>query len=162
MSDRKPYPKKVSRSRSETSLLMMPNHANIFGKVHGGVILQYMDQLAYICAAKHAGGPCVTVSVDQVDFHEPINVGDVVTLRGSVNYTGRTSMEIGIKVTARNPMKDDIRHTNTSYITMVALDEEGNPAVLPELLPETDEDRRRNTEARERYRLRKSQRAAKK
>ncbi len=142
--------RKVSYSRSETSMLMMPNHANHFGKVHGGVMLQYIDQLAYICAAKHAGGPCVTVSVDRVDFIAPIEVGDVVTLQGAVNYVGTSSMEIGIRVTASNPQKGDIRHTNTSYVTMVGLDKNGKPIEVPGLVPDNDEDRERMKRAEKR------------
>ncbi len=147
--------KKVSLSRSDTSLLMMPNHANHFGKVHGGVLLQYMDQLAYICAAKHAGGPCVTVSVDRVDFIAPIEVGDVVTLQGNVNYVGRSSMEIGIRVTASKPEKGVEKHTNTCYITMVALGKDGRPTEVPRLIPETDEDRARMKRAEKRVQERK-------
>lgn len=152
--DRKIKP--VSESKSEMSILMMPEHSNLFGKVHGGVILKYMDQLGYICAAKHAERPCITASMDRVDFHAPVEVGDVVTMYASANYTGKTSIEVGIKVMSESPVEGEGRHTNSSYATLVALSDDGKPVTVPKVKPETDEEKRRYKEAKERYKMRKN------
>lgn len=123
--------------------LMMPHHANIVGNVFGGVILSLVDRVAAVAAMRHAGRTCVTVSVDKVDFREPIRIGELVTACARVNYTGRTSMEVGVKVEAENVITGDRRHTNSCYITLVALDEDGRPTAIPQLVPETEEDQRR-------------------
>jgi acyl-CoA hydrolase len=132
---------------------MIPSYANFGGKVHGGVLLSLMDRVAYACAAKHAGGYAVTVSVDGVDFRAPVEVGDLVALRASVNYVGRTSMMVGIRVDAENVSTGEIRHTNTSYFTMVAKHEDGTPKEVPPLLLETRDDVRRFLEAVKRKNL---------
>ena len=112
-----------------------------------------IDKVAYACAARHAGTYCVTVSVDGVDFLEPVEVGDLVSLHASVNYVGRTSLVIGIRVIAENVKNGTQRHTNTSYVTMVAKGDDDKPTVVPELLLETEDDARRFLEAIKRREL---------
>ena len=146
--------KPVESSRTTITELMIPSYANFGGKIHGGIILSLMDKIAYACSAKHAGGYCVTVSVDRVDFLEPIEVGELVSLLASVNYVGNSSMVIGIRVEAENVKQGTVRHTNTSYFTMVAKDDQGNPSQVPGLLLETPEDVRRYLEAIKRIQLR--------
>ena len=148
--------KPVSHSRTTITELMIPAYANFGGKIHGGMLLSLMDKLAYACAAKHAGNYCVTVSVDGVNFREPVEVGELVSLMGSVNYVGRTSLVIGIKVIAENVKTGIVKHTNTSYFTMVAKDDAGNPTEVPPLLLETEDDARRFLEAMKRRELRTS------
>ena len=147
--------KSVDASRTTITELMIPSYANFGGKIHGGIILGLMDKIAYACAAKHAGGYCVTVSVDRVDFLQPIEVGELVSLLASVNYVGNSSMVIGIRVESENVKQGTIRHTNTSFFTMVAKDEHGNPTQVPGLLLESREDVRRYLEATMRIQLRK-------
>src|SRR5688572_7384500 len=117
----------VSHSRTTITELMIPAYANFGGKIHGGIILSLMDKVAYACASKHAGNYCVTVSVDNVDFLEPVEVGEMVTMFASVNYVGKSSMVIGIKVISEDFKKGTVKHTNTSYFTMVAKGENGKP-----------------------------------
>jgi acyl-CoA hydrolase len=130
--------------------LMMPHMANVLGNVFGGVILSLVDRAAAVAAIRHAGGPCVTVSVDQVDFREPIHVGELVTARASVNFVGRTSMEVGVRLEAEHVATGRRRHTNSCYLTFVAIDENERPRPVPPVLPETAEERRRHEEARAR------------
>ena len=143
--------KKANQSRTEISQLMLPQHANFAGTVYGGTILSIADGVAYVCAARHAGPNCVTVSVDRVDFREPIRIGELVTLLASVNFTGRSSMEIGIKIIAENLKTGGKRHTNSCYFTMVCLDDQGRPKEAPRILPETAEEKRRYEEGRKRH-----------
>ena len=145
--------KPVQASQSTLTELMIPSYANFGGKIHGGILLSLMDKIAYVCAAKHAGGYCVTVSVDGVDFLEPVEVGELVSLHASVNYVGRTSMVIGIKVIAENVVTGDCKHTNTSYFTMVAKDAEGRLRQAPGLILEKPEEIRRYLEAIKRREL---------
>ena len=147
--------KKVKESQTEMSQLMMPQYANIAGTVYGGVILSIADSVAYVCASRHAGPNCVTVSVDQVDFRDPIRIGEVVTFKASVNYVGRTSMEVGIRIETENLRTGEKRHTNSCYFTMVALDESGKPTEVPKLTPETavEKKRFREGEIRREHRL---------
>lgn len=135
--------KTVKESRTEMSQLMMPHQANFAGVVYGGTILSIADSVAYVCAARHAGPNCVTVSVDRVDFREPIQIGEVVTFMASVNFVGKSSMEIGIKIWAENLKTSVKRHTNSCYFTMVALDDSGRPKIVPRIISETDEEKRR-------------------
>jgi acyl-CoA hydrolase len=130
---------------SETimSELMMPHHANITGNVFGGVILALVDRVAAVAAIRHAGRPCVTVSVDKVDFKEPIHVGELVTAYARVNYAGRTSMEVGVKIIAENVISGEKRHTNSCYVTFVALDDQGVPTRVAPVVPETADEKRR-------------------
>jgi acyl-CoA hydrolase len=150
----------VSESAHETSALMMPLDENARGHVFGGVVLAMMDKAAAVCAIRHARTSCVTVSVDRVDFRQPILVGDLVHMKASVNFVGRTSMEIGIRIEAENMLLGTRRHTNSCYVTYVALDRDGKPAEVPALVPETDADKRRFEAGRERRRRREEVRAA--
>lgn len=115
------------------SVLMTPDMANFIGNVHGGDLLKMLDQVAYACASRYSGNYVVTLSVDQVMFREPIYVGELVTFAASVNYVGRTSMEIGIRVEAEDVRARTIRHTNSCYFTMVAIDDNGKPTPIPPL-----------------------------
>ena len=135
--------KKVSDSKTEMSQLMLPQHINMAGTVYGGAILSIADSVAYVCAARHAGPSCVTVSVDRVDFREPIKIGELVTFLASVNYVGRSSMEIGIKIVAEDLKTGKKRHTNSCYFTMVCVDNQGRPNEVPRLVPETEDEKRR-------------------
>jgi uncharacterized protein (TIGR00369 family) len=145
--------KSINQSRTTITELMIPAYANFGGKIHGGILLSLMDKVAYACAAKHASTYCVTVSVDGVEFLQPVEVGELVHLMGSVNYVGRSSMVIGIRVTSENIKTGEIKHTNTSYFTMVAKDENGKPTDVPALILESKDDIRRVLEAIKRKEL---------
>ena len=136
------------------TVLMSPEMANFSGKVHGGAILRLLDQVAYACASRYAGSYVVTLSVDQVMFREPINVGELVTFLASVNYTGTSSMEIGIKVVAEDIRKQTVRHANSCFFTMVAVDDDGKPTPVPVLEPQSSDERRRHAAAGIRRQLR--------
>jgi acyl-CoA hydrolase len=138
------------QSETVMSELMMPQHANIMGNVFGGVLLSLLDRVAAVAAIRHAGKPCVTVSVDKVDFKEPIHVGELVTAFARVNYAGHTSMEVGVKIIAENVLTGEKRHTNSCYITYVALDEQGVPTEVPPIVPETADEKRRYDRAAKR------------
>lgn len=125
---------KTTSSDTTITELMIPAYANFGGKIHGGILLSLMDKVAYACATKHAGNYCVTVSVDDVEFLEPVDVGDLVSMMARVNYVGNSSLVVGIKVTAENVKKKHIRHTNTCYFTMVAKDDNDKPTTVPPLL----------------------------
>jgi uncharacterized protein (TIGR00369 family) len=113
---------------------MLPSHTNFSGKIHGGYILSLLDQVAFACASKFSGNYCVTASVDTVNFLKPIEVGELVTMKASVNYVGNSSMIIGIRVEAENIQTGVLKHCNSSYITMVAKDKEGNSVSVPGLI----------------------------
>ncbi|MCR8548413.1 acyl-CoA thioesterase [Salipiger sp. P9] len=138
----------------EMTVLMTPDMANFSGKVHGGALLNLLDRVAFSCASRFSGRYAVTLSVDQVTFKQPINVGELVTFRASVNHAGRTSMEIGIRVEAEDIRKGTRRHTNSCYFTMVAVDEDGKPAEVPELRILTETEAKRNRAATVRRDLR--------
>jgi len=141
--------------------LMIPSYANFGGKVHGGLILSLLDKVAYTCASKHCSGYCVTVSVDGVDFHSPVEVGDLVSMYASVNYVGKSSMVVGVKVVSENFKKGTTTHTNTSFFTMVAMDEETKkPIPVPGLILESADDIRRFIEASKRKELKTQYKAA--
>jgi uncharacterized protein (TIGR00369 family) len=137
-------------SRTTITELMIPSYANFGGKIHGGILLSLMDKVAYACATKHAGAYVVTVSVDNVEFRQPVEVGELVSLHASVNYVGKSSLIVGIKVVAENIKTATVKHTNTSYFTMVAKDDEGKPTAVPPLILEDDIDIRRFLEAMKR------------
>lgn len=143
-------PRPVRLSRVEFADLAEPASQNVAGTLFGGVLLGFIDRAAAFCAMKHAGRPVVTKSMDSVEFNEPIYIGELVVAKASVNFTGTTSMEVGVKVFAQNPITGEERHTNTCYATFVALDEHGRPARVPPVLAETDEEKRRNAAGRER------------
>jgi acyl-CoA hydrolase len=147
-------PRSPRESQHETSELMMPSDANILGHVFGGVVLAMMDKTAAVAAFRHARAACVTVSIDRVDFKEPIHVGDLVIMKARVNFVGRTSMEVGVRVEAEDLLSGRRRHTNSCYLTFVAVDRNGRPVDVPPLLPETPEEIRRNDAARDRRRRR--------
>lgn len=135
--------KTVSASKTTITELMIPSYANFGGKIHGGILLSLMDKVAFACASKHAGGYCVTVSVDTVDFMQPIEVGELVSLNASVHYVGKSSMLIGINVVAENVTESTVRNTNTSFFTMVAKDKSDKPKEVPGLILETEEEVKR-------------------
>ncbi|NNE33158.1 MAG: acyl-CoA thioesterase [Winogradskyella sp.] len=125
--------KSVEESRIQISELMLPSHANFGGKIHGGYILGLMDQTAFACASKHSGSYCVTASVDKVNFLNPIEVGELVTMKASVNYVGKSSMVVGIRVESENIRTGQKKHCNSSYFTMVAINEKGKTVKVPGL-----------------------------
>ena len=125
------------------TVLMTPDTANFSGKVHGGALLKMLDQVAYACASRYAGRYVVTLSVDQVVFRQPIQVGELVTFLASVNHTGRSSMEVGIKVVAEDIRARLVRHVNSCFFTMVAVDDAGQPVTVAPLAPATADERRR-------------------
>ncbi|MBM4326363.1 MAG: acyl-CoA thioesterase [Deltaproteobacteria bacterium] len=139
--------KRVSDTRIVMAAQMNPEDANPAGNVHGGVIMKYVDTAAGAVAIRHARRIAVTASIDRLDFHHPVLVGNILILKASLNFVGRTSMEVGVRVEAENLLTGDVRHTASAYLTFVALDQTGKPAEVPPLILETDEDRRRNCEA---------------
>ena len=139
--------KPVRASNTTITELMIPSYANFGGKIHGGILLSLMDKVAFACASKHAGTYCVTVSVVGVEFLQPVEVGDLVSLLASVNYVGKTSMVIGIRVIAENVRLGLVKHTNTSYFTMVAKDDNDKPTIVPPLLLEDEEEVKRFIES---------------
>ncbi|MGZ3751884.1 MAG: acyl-CoA thioesterase [Mucilaginibacter sp.] len=145
--------KPVSFSETTITELMIPSYSNFGGKIHGGILLSLMDKVAYVCAAKHAGNYCVTASIDTVDFLQPVEVGDLVSLMASVNYVGKTSLVVGIRVISENIKTNQVFHTNTSYFTMVAKNEQNQPIQVPGLILENKNQVRRFLEARRRKQL---------
>jgi acyl-CoA hydrolase len=129
------------------SEIMTPEMVNFYGNVHGGHLLRLLDHVAYVCASRYSGKPTVTLSVDQVVFKQPIHVGELVTFYASVNYVGKTSMEIGMRVIAENFLTNLIRHTTTSFFTMVAINEQGKPTAVPPLIINNETQQRRYNEA---------------
>jgi len=140
-------PKPVRVSQTTITELMIPSYANFGGKIHGGILLSMMDKVAYACASKHAGTYCVTVSVDKVEFLQPVEVGELVALKASVNYVGRTSLIVGIRVESENVKTGVVKHTNSSFFTMVAKGDDNKPQLVPELILENEEDIKRFIEA---------------
>ena len=140
--------KSVSESETTITELMIPSYANFGGKVHGGILLSLMDKVAYVCASKHAGAYCVTVAVDGVEFLSPVEVGELVSLKASVNYVGNTSMIVGIRVEALQPKTGSVKHTNSCYFTMAAKDDDGKLLTVPGLILENEEQLRRFCEGK--------------
>jgi uncharacterized protein (TIGR00369 family) len=137
------FSRTVKQSQTTITELMIPSYANFGGKIHGGILLSLMDKVAYVCASKHAGTYCVTVSVDKVEFLQPVEVGELVSLHASVNYVGKSSMIVGIRVEAQNVKRGTTKHTNSSYFTMVAKGDDDKPATVPELILENREEVKR-------------------
>lgn len=133
----------IEASQVTLTQLMLPSYSNFRGKIHGGYILNLMDQIAFACASRHSGHYCVTASVNKVDFLNPIEVGELVTLKSSVNYTGRTSMVIGVRVESENINTGEVKHCNSSYFTMVAKDDDNNNVPVPGLLLDSEDSVRR-------------------
>jgi len=147
--------KTVSESATYMAVGMNPEDTNPYGNVHGGVIMKYVDTAAGAAAIRHARTNCVTASIDRLDFHCPVFVGDLLVLKASVNFVGKTSMEVGVRVEAENLRTGEVRHTASAYLTFVALDDRGRPMQAPPLIAETETEMRRNCEAKVRreYRL---------
>ena len=147
--------KRVKDSQVTLSQVMMPEHANPMGNVHGGVIMKLADEAGGLCAIRHAQRPVVTIAIDSMTFHSPVHVGNLVMLHAGLNWVGRSSMEIGVRVVAENPLTGECTHTNSAYLVYVALDENGRPTKVPSLILETDEEQRRwdRAEKRQQYRL---------
>ena len=134
--------KRAAEAQIQVSELMMPDQANIFGKVFGGEVVALIDKAAYVAAARHAQMMCVTVSFDRVDFHTPVNVGELVHIKAHVDFVGHSSLGVGVEVYSENVQTGEMRHTNSSYVTMVAI-KDGKPAEVPRLICETDDEKRR-------------------
>ncbi|WP_179367642.1 acyl-CoA thioesterase [Winogradskyella forsetii] len=149
--------KHKTESNITLSQLMLPSHANFNGKVHGGYILEVMDQIAFACASKHSENYCVTASVNTVNFLRPVEVGELLTLKASINFVGNSSMVVGIRVEAEDIRNADnkVKHCNSSYFTMVAMDEHGNKAKVPGLILENNDDIRRFSKSIARQRMEK-------
>ena len=145
-----------ARSESSTTVvrIMMPMDANVAGNVFGGTILRLIDEVASIVAFRHARKNVVTASIDRMDFLAPVYIGDLLRLNASINYVHRTSMEVGVRVEAENPLTGQVRHTGTCFLTYVALDKDRHPTPVPPIAPETEEDKRRLAEAKLRRDLR--------
>jgi len=152
----------VKETQHETSQMMLPQHSNNLGLVFGGVILAMMDTASAVCAIRHARAICVTASVDRVDFREPVHLGDLVIMKCSVNYVGRTSMEVGVRVEAEDLQTGNRRHTNSCYLTFVAIDRNGKPIEVPRLTPETEDELRRYEAAQARRKRRLEERTSEK
>ncbi|MEO2051054.1 MAG: acyl-CoA thioesterase [Allomuricauda sp.] len=144
--------KSSKESRVSITELMLPSHSNFGGKVHGGHVLNLMDQIAFACASKHSQSYCVTASVNRVDFLNPIEVGELVTLKASINYTGKTSMVVGVRVESENVTTGVVKHCNSSYFTMVAKGKDGKNKNVPGLILKTKQDIRRFARSKERKR----------
>lgn len=147
--------KRVKDSLVMLNQLMLPEHTNPLGNIHGGVVMKLADEAGGLCAMRHAQRPAVTVAIDSMTFHSPVQMGNLLTLRANLNWVGRTSMEVGVKVIAENPLTGEYTHTNSAFLVYVALDERGLPVQVPGLILETDEEKRRwaEAEARQQRRL---------
>jgi len=148
-------PKRVADSRVVLSTLMNPEHANPLGNVHGGVVMRLVDEAGGLAAMRHSRSPAVTVAIDSMTFEEPIYVGNVITLTAELTYTGRTSMEVRVRVEAEDPLSGIITFTNMAYLVYVAIDRQGRPRPVPALLAETPEEQLLFEQARERQQERK-------
>lgn len=140
----------VEESQVEIAQIMMPQHANPAGNIFGGNVMAMIDNAAFYCASRHTHKNCVTASVDRIDFISPVYVGNVVFAKASINYTARTSMEIGVRVEAECLVTGNKAHVASSYLTFVALDKNDKPTEIPPIVPETTEEKRRFREAKER------------
>ena len=146
--------KKVEDSSMVFVMQMTHQDANIMGNVHGGVIMKQVDNTTGIVATRHSQGAVVTASIDRLDFYSPVYVGDLLRIKACINLVGKTSMEIGAKVEAENFITGEVRHTASAYLTFVALDKDGKPKEVPDLLFENDDEKRRNKEAMIRKKMR--------
>lgn len=146
--------KTVKESSVVMSQIMTPQDVNASGNVHGGVIMKLIDIAAATVALRHTRLNAVTASIDRIDFHHPVYVGDFVTFRASLNFAGKTSMEIGVRVEAENILTGEVRHTSSAYLSFVSLDRDGRPTLIPQLILESKEEIRRNNEAQARRELR--------
>lgn len=135
-------PKPPAESRVEMTQLVLPEHTNALGTIFGGQIMAWIDTAAAICAFRHCRQLCVTASMDALNFISPVKLGHIVIIRASVNYTGRTSMEIGVKVVSEDPLTGEKSHTASAYLTFVAVNEEGKPVPLPPVDPQTEQEKK--------------------
>jgi len=142
--------KRIKESSVTMSHVMLPEDANPVGNVHGGVAMKLIDTAAGVVAIRHSRRPCVTASVDRLDFHHPVYVGDLLILKASLNMVGKSSMEIGVRVESEDLIEGEIHHTASAYLTMVALGDDGRPTEVPPLFLEIDDEKRRNREAKAR------------
>lgn len=147
---KKPKELPVSESQVEVTHLVLPSDANALGNIFGGTLVSWIDLAASIAASRHSREICVTASIDDLDFIHPIKVGHIVVLQATVNFAGKTSMEIGVRVESENPLTGQRLHTNTAYVTFVAIDREGRPTTVPQVVPKTEDEKRRFAEAQER------------
>jgi len=147
--------KRVKDSQVTMNQLMLPEHTNPMGHIHGGIIMKLADEAAALCAVRHAQHRVVTVAIDSMTFLSPVRVGNVLTLNASLNWVGRTAMEVGVRVLAENPLTGEYTHTNSAFLVYRALDEAGKTVEVPQLILETEEERRRwhEAEARQQRRL---------
>ena len=150
--------KRVKDSSVTIAQVMIPQDANPAGNVHGGVIMKLIDTAAAVVASRHARSNTVTASIDRMDFHHPVFVGDLLFLKACLNMVGRTSMEVGVRVESENFITGEVRHTASAYLTFVALDRDGRPQTVPPLILDTEEETRRNREARTRREMRLAER----
>jgi acyl-CoA hydrolase len=139
--------KRVRDSSVVMAQMMIPQDANPAGNVHGGAVVKLIDEAAGVVASRHARSNVVTASIDRMEFHSPVFVGDLLMVTAGLNLVGRTSMEIGVRVDAENLISGEVRHAATAYLTYVALDAQGRPRTVPSLILETGEEKRRNQEA---------------
>jgi acyl-CoA hydrolase len=142
--------KKIKESSIVTSIVMLPEDANLVGNVHGGIIMKHVDETAGIVAFRHSRNNSVTASIDSLVFHYPVFIGDLLTLKASINMTAKSSMEIGVRIESENLLTGEVKHTASAYLTFVALDKAGRPTQIPSLSLETDEEKRRNSQAQTR------------
>jgi len=154
--------KRAKESRVFSSILMVPEDANPAGNVHGGVIVKYIDETAGVVAHRHSRSNSVTASIDRVIFHHPVFIGNLLNLKASLNMTGRTSMEVGVRVESEDLLTGEVRHTASAYLTFVALDEDGHPKQIPELIVEAEDEIRRQSQALNRRSVRLEERAREK
>ncbi len=153
-------PRRAADSHITISQLMEVTDANVAGNVHGGVIMRLVDTAAALAAIRHVGGLCVTVSIDEMSFLEPVHIGDVVTIKAMVNDVGTTSLECGVRVEAENPVTGAKVHASSAYLVFVAIDEEGRPRPVPPLVADSETEQRRQREAKLRREARKAHHAA--
>lgn len=146
--------KTVEESSVVISLIMLPQDANTAGNVHGGVIMKHIDNAGGVVATRHARSNTVTASIDRLDFHSPVFVGNLLTLTASINMVGKTSMEVGVRVETEDLVTGEVRHTASAYLSFVALDENGRPREVPDLILRTEDEIRRNSEAMARREMR--------
>ena len=150
--------KRIKDSSVIIAQVMIPQDANPAGNVHGGVIMKLIDTAAAVVAGRHSRCNTVTASIDRLDFHHPVFVGDLLFFKASLNMVGRTSMEVGVRVEAENLITGEVRHTASAYLSFVALDKDGRPQAVPPLIVETDDEKRRNREAKTRREMRLAER----
>ena len=151
--------KSIKNSHVIMHELVLPNDTNVLGNVHGGRVMCLMDICAAMSAYKHARQPVVTASVDRLDFLAPANKGDILILKSSVNYSHKTSMEIGVRIDAESPFTGEVRHTATAYLTFVAIDDNNKPTEIPKIIPETEDEKRRYERAVNRHLIRRKERS---